>query len=82
MISILYFRAGQSVTYNTAWSRNAAALVMKINYDHDIADEGDVYVDLAEKAMASVGKAAIHGTYAVDYLPICEPHHIFPDSRS
>ena len=55
---------------------------MKINYDHDIADEGDVYVDLAEKAMASVGKAAIHGTYAVDYLPICEPHHVFPDSRS
>lgn len=50
--------------------RNAAALVMKINYDHDIADEGDYYVALADRAMNTLVKVLLHGSYAVDNLPI------------
>lgn len=50
--------------------RNAAALVMKISYDHDIAEEGDHFVGLADRAMTGTAQAAIFGTFVVDYLPI------------
>ena len=72
----------ESVICYMSLSRNAAALVMKINYDHDIAEEGDIYVDLAEKAMESVAQAAIHGTVVVDYVPIREPHHVLLVSQA
>ena len=45
---------------------------MKINYDHDIADEGDYYVALADRAMNTLVKVLLHGSYAVDNLPIRE----------
>ncbi|THH18673.1 hypothetical protein EW146_g2333 [Bondarzewia mesenterica] len=50
--------------------RNAAALVMKISYGHDVAEEGDAFVTLAEKAMSNVNNAGIFGTYLVDYIPM------------
>lgn len=46
---------------------------MKISYDHDIAEEGDHFVGLADRAMTGTAQAAIFGTFVVDYLPICEP---------
>ncbi|THH16641.1 hypothetical protein EW146_g4040 [Bondarzewia mesenterica] len=50
--------------------RSAAALVMKISYGHDVAEEGDIFVILAERAMSNLIKASIFGTYLVDYIPI------------
>lgn len=43
---------------------------MKISYGHDVAEDGDAYVTLAENAMWSLTHAGIYGTYLVDYLPI------------
>ncbi|THH17276.1 hypothetical protein EW146_g3521 [Bondarzewia mesenterica] len=68
------FGAPRTITITHADSfcmcRGAAALVMKISYGHDVAEEGDIFVTLAESAMASVLKAGIFGTYLVDYFPI------------
>ncbi|EMD42231.1 hypothetical protein CERSUDRAFT_110763 [Gelatoporia subvermispora B] len=50
--------------------RTAAAIVIQITYGHQIAPEGDWYVTLADKAITTLGKAGIFGTYIVDYLPI------------
>ncbi|OCH95809.1 cytochrome P450 [Obba rivulosa] len=49
--------------------RTTAAIVIKITYGHQIAPEGDWYVALADKAITTLGKAGIFGTYIVDYLP-------------
>ncbi|KAF9240868.1 cytochrome P450 [Melanogaster broomeanus] len=49
--------------------RTAAAIVMKISYGHDICDQGDVYVTIADEALRGLGKAGIFGTFLVDYLP-------------
>ena len=50
---------------------------MKISYDHDIAEDGDHFVNLADRAMSRTIQAAIHGAYVVDYLPICEFKYVF-----
>ncbi|THH04571.1 hypothetical protein EW146_g10143, partial [Bondarzewia mesenterica] len=50
--------------------RNAAALVLKISYGHDVAEEGDVFVTLAERAISNAMKASIFGAYLVDYIPM------------
>ncbi|TFK57181.1 cytochrome P450 [Heliocybe sulcata] len=50
--------------------RSAAAVVMMISYGHQIAPEGDIYVNLADDALAALGKAGIFGSYFVDYLPL------------
>ncbi|KZT30484.1 cytochrome P450 [Neolentinus lepideus HHB14362 ss-1] len=49
--------------------RSAAAVVMMISYGHQIAQEGDMYVNLADDALHALGKAGIFGTYFVDYMP-------------
>lgn len=43
---------------------------MQILYGHDIPEEGDIYVTLADQAMTSFGKAGLFGTYLVDYIPL------------
>ncbi|THH13243.1 hypothetical protein EW146_g6950 [Bondarzewia mesenterica] len=55
---------------------NAAALVMKISYGHDVAEEGDVFVTLAERAISNIMQAGIFGAYLVDYIPMLKhvPH--------
>ncbi|ETW86402.1 cytochrome P450 monooxygenase 63 [Heterobasidion irregulare TC 32-1] len=50
--------------------RSAVAPVMQILYGHDIPEEGDIYVTLADQAMTSFGKAGLFGTYLVDYIPL------------
>ncbi|KDQ63647.1 hypothetical protein JAAARDRAFT_29676 [Jaapia argillacea MUCL 33604] len=50
--------------------RTAAAVVMFVSYGHQIAQEGDEYVTLADKALACLGQAGIFGTYLVDYIPM------------
>ncbi|KAH7883679.1 cytochrome P450 [Phlebopus sp. FC_14] len=50
--------------------RTAAAIVMKMSYGHEVADEGDFFVTLADEALQGLGKAGIFGTFFVDYLPI------------
>ncbi|KAH9950494.1 cytochrome P450 [Amylocystis lapponica] len=56
--------------------RNAAAIVMKICYGHEVAPEGDLYVTLADKALASLAQCGIFGTFLVDYIPLLKfvPH--------
>lgn len=44
---------------------------MRISYGHQIKEEGDIYVTLAETAMATSVQAGIYGTYLVDYIPLC-----------
>ncbi|THH20203.1 hypothetical protein EW146_g1119 [Bondarzewia mesenterica] len=49
--------------------RSAVAPVMKILYGHDVPEEGDVFVTLADQAMSAFGKAGLFGTFLVDYIP-------------
>ena len=39
-----------------------------MSYGHQIAPEGDMYVTIADKALAGLAQAGIFGTYLVDYL--------------
>ncbi|KIP12415.1 hypothetical protein PHLGIDRAFT_498342 [Phlebiopsis gigantea 11061_1 CR5-6] len=48
--------------------RSSAAIVMMMSYGHQIAPEGDMYVNIADKALAGLAGAGIFGTYLVDYL--------------
>ncbi|KZT05964.1 cytochrome P450 [Laetiporus sulphureus 93-53] len=50
--------------------RTAAAIVMQMMYGHQVAREGDSYVTLADKALATLGHSGIFGTYLVDYIPM------------
>ncbi|THH12717.1 hypothetical protein EW146_g7437 [Bondarzewia mesenterica] len=50
--------------------RTSAAIIMKVSYGHDVREEGDIYVTLAERAMASIASVGIYGTYLVDYIPL------------
>ena len=60
--------------YERHLRRNAAALVLKIAYGHDVAEEGegegDALVALAARATAALAHADIYGTYLVDYVPL------------
>ncbi|KAJ6503471.1 cytochrome P450 [Mycena vitilis] len=48
--------------------KTAAGLVLKMAYG-SVVGTGDQYIDLADKALASLAQAGIFGTYLVDYLP-------------
>ncbi|ETW81852.1 cytochrome P450 monooxygenase 12 [Heterobasidion irregulare TC 32-1] len=50
--------------------RSFAALVMKISYGHQIEEEGDMYVGLADQVLGSLSRAGLYGTYLVDYIPL------------
>ena len=52
--------------------RSFAALVMKISYGHQIEEEGDMYVGLADQVLGSLSRAGLYGTYLVDYIPLRE----------
>ena len=43
-----------------------------LSYGHQIAPEGDVYVNIADKALTGLATAGIFGTYLVDYFSFCE----------
>lgn len=45
---------------------------MRISYGHRIEEEGDIYVTLSERAIASALNAGVFGTYLVDYIPLRE----------
>ncbi|EAU93067.2 cytochrome P450 [Coprinopsis cinerea okayama7 len=49
--------------------RTASAVVLGLVYGHEVAEEGDLYVDLAEKVARNVAQAGLYGTYMVDYIP-------------
>ncbi|KAG0708961.1 cytochrome P450 [Suillus ampliporus] len=49
--------------------RTAAAIIMRISYGHEVSDQGDIYVTLADEAMQAFGMAGIFGSFLVDYLP-------------
>ncbi|EED83945.1 predicted protein [Postia placenta Mad-698-R] len=40
------------------------------NFLHHVAPEGDAFVALADKALASLAQSGIFGTYLVDYIPL------------
>lgn len=50
--------------------RVAAAIILNVTYGHQVAEGGDDYVALADRALSSLAQAGIFGTYLVDYLPI------------
>ena len=50
-------------------SRNASAVILKITYGYTVAESNDWYVALADAAVQPLSRAAIFGTYMVDYLP-------------
>lgn len=50
--------------------RTGAAIVVKAMYGHQVAPEGDAFVALADKALASLAQSGIFGTYLVDYIPL------------
>ncbi|KAF5377535.1 hypothetical protein D9615_005319 [Tricholomella constricta] len=50
--------------------RVAAAMILNVTYGHQVAEGGDDYVALADRAMSSLATAGIYGTYLVDYLPV------------
>lgn len=43
----------------------AAAIILNVTYGHQVADGGDDYVTLADRALSSLAKAGIFGTYLV-----------------
>ncbi|KAL0951064.1 hypothetical protein HGRIS_007803 [Hohenbuehelia grisea] len=49
--------------------RWGAGIVLKMAYGHQMAEEGDDYVSLADRALEGLAKAGIFGTYMVDYIP-------------
>lgn len=49
----------------------AGALVMDITYGIEVLPENDPYINTAEQASASLSAATIHGSFMVDFLPIC-----------
>ncbi|KAK7058891.1 hypothetical protein VNI00_001515 [Paramarasmius palmivorus] len=53
--------------------RNAAAIILSVVYgikvDESVDEQGDNYVSLANRAMESLSRAGIFGTYMVDYIP-------------
>ncbi|KAL0960673.1 hypothetical protein HGRIS_005702 [Hohenbuehelia grisea] len=50
--------------------RTTAAIVLEITYGHQVAEQGDHYVTLADRAMAGVTQSGNFGTFMVDYIPI------------
>ncbi|RDB29524.1 hypothetical protein Hypma_015428 [Hypsizygus marmoreus] len=50
--------------------RLAAAVILNVTYGHQVAEGGDEYVALADRALSSLAKAGIYGTYIVDYIPM------------
>ncbi|GJE87610.1 cytochrome P450 [Phanerochaete sordida] len=48
--------------------RSSIAIVMMLSYGHQIAPEGDMYVNIADKALSGLAQAGIFGTYMVDYI--------------
>ncbi|KDR70119.1 hypothetical protein GALMADRAFT_254949 [Galerina marginata CBS 339.88] len=48
---------------------NIAAVIMAVTYGITIADTGDRYIALAEKAMEGVGAASSPGAFFVDLIP-------------
>lgn len=43
-----------------------------ISYGYQVAPANDMYVTLADEALASLGQAGLFGTYLVDYIPFRE----------
>ncbi|KAJ6468321.1 cytochrome P450 [Mycena sanguinolenta] len=50
--------------------RTTAAVVLEICYGIHVADAGDEYVALADRALAGISLAGNFGTYCVDYFPL------------
>ncbi|KAF9499746.1 cytochrome P450 [Pleurotus eryngii] len=49
--------------------RWGAAIVLTLAYGHQVAEKGDDYVSLADRALNGLQSAGIFGTYLVDYVP-------------
>ncbi|KAG6830681.1 hypothetical protein H0H87_007337 [Tephrocybe sp. NHM501043] len=50
--------------------RTTAAIVLEICYGHRVAEQGDDYVTLADKALSGVTTSGVFGSYMVDYIPL------------
>ncbi|KAG6810412.1 hypothetical protein H0H92_011973 [Tricholoma furcatifolium] len=50
--------------------RTTAAIVLEICYGHHVAEKGDEYVTLADKALAGASASGVFGSYMVDYIPL------------
>lgn len=54
-----------------------AATIMDVIYGIQVLPSDDPYIEIAEKAMLSVGEALIPGTFFVDFLPIRKDMYCF-----
>ncbi|KAG2002583.1 cytochrome P450 [Coprinopsis cinerea AmutBmut pab1-1] len=50
--------------------RNASAVTLGLVYGHEVAEEGDLYVNLAETVARNISQVALYGSYMVDYIPL------------
>ncbi|TRM66193.1 cytochrome P450 [Schizophyllum amplum] len=49
--------------------RTTTAIILDIIYGHEVAEQGDYYVSLADEALEAIIHAGMFGTFLVDYLP-------------
>ncbi|KAF6766308.1 cytochrome P450 [Ephemerocybe angulata] len=56
-------------SFRTLIHRSSAAVVLRMLYGHDVATDGDKYVELAAQVTAAITKAGPFGTFKVDYIP-------------
>lgn len=54
-----------NLTLLARFERTAAAIILNVAYGHQVADEGDDYVTLADQALSGLAKAGIFGAYLV-----------------
>jgi hypothetical protein len=63
-------------------SRTAAAIILSVVYgikvDESVDEQGDNYVSLANKAMESLSRAGIFGTYMVVIIVLAPPPRVIP----
>lgn len=56
---------GHNLILLARFERTAAAIILNVAYGHQVADEGDDYVTLADQALSGLAKAGIFGAYLV-----------------
>jgi cytochrome P450 len=59
-----------SDNFNQHIRRAAAAIVLKVAYGYDVADEHDSYIALANAALQTFSQASVFGAFLVDYIPM------------
>lgn len=48
-----------------------------MTYGIETLPEGDPYIELAERAMSTLGEVSVPGAYLVDFFPVCTSHFLY-----